>query len=109
MLWTSSAEPAELIKEFGTDEKDFPKGKEFNPRLFRYVHMNRSIMELHQAFYLTSETVADRELAKSRIDAQMLIPGFRASWPTLKNTGTFYPEFVDLVEDALNNTDSLTE
>ena len=26
----------------------------------------------------------------------------RSSWPTLKNTGTFYPEFIDLVEDVIN-------
>jgi len=101
LMWAAHPETVELIQEFGTRVEDLKPSEEFNPRQFRYLTMNRSILELLQAFYLSSQSAEDRELAIHRIQMQMKIPGFRSSWPILRNTGTFYPEFVETVERAL--------
>ena len=101
LMWASNPETVDLIKEFGTREGDLDPSDEFNPRQFRYLSMNRSILELLQAFYLSSQSAEDRDLAIHRIQMQMKIPGFKSSWPILKGSGTFYPEFVEIVEKAL--------
>ena len=101
LMWAGNPETVELIQEFGTRVEDLKPSEEFNPRQFRYLTMNRSVLELLQAFYLSSQSAEDRNLAIHRIQEQMKIPGFKSSWPILRNSGTFYPEFVATVESAL--------
>jgi hypothetical protein len=101
LMWAANPETVQLIEEFGTRAGDLKPSEEFNPRQFRYLTMNRSVLELLQAFYLSSQSAEDRNLAIHRIRVQMKIPGFKSSWPILRNTGTFYAAFVDTVEHAL--------
>ena len=106
IMWATNPEAADLIAEFGTREEDYPTSDDFDPRRFRYVAMNRSILEILQAFLLSAQTEQDRELAIQRINFQMQIPGFRASWRHIRAAGIFYPEFIEIVEAAFANNDS---
>ena len=106
IMWATNPEAAELIAEFGTRVEDYPTSDEFDAKRFRYVAMNRSVLEILQAFLLSAQTKQDRELAIRRINSQMQIPGFRASWLHIRAAGAFYPEFIEIVEAALAENDA---
>ena len=105
MMWATNPEAVKLIEEFGTTTDALQWSEEFNSRKFQYISMNRAIMDLHQAFYMSAQTEQDRKLAIDRISFQMEIPGFISSWPIMKRSGLFYPEFIAVVEDALEKGD----
>ena len=100
-MWVTNPESVELIEEFGTTEDAFPTSEEFDSRAFRYSVMNRAVMESLQAFFMTASTAEDKEMATQRIRRQMLIPGFRATWPTTRHSGAFYPAFIDVVDNEV--------
>lgn len=103
LMWANNPDTVKLIEEFGRSESSIQQGDEFNARAFQYISMNRAIMDLHQAFYMTAQTDQDRQLALERIKFQMTIPGFISSWPVMKQSGMFYPEFIEIVEKALSS------
>jgi hypothetical protein len=101
LMWANNPDTVKLIEEFGRSEFALKPSDEFNPRAFQYISMNRAIMDLHQAFYMTAQTDQDLKLVMDRIKFQMTIPGFVSSWPVMKHSGMFYPEFIVIVERAL--------
>ena len=106
IMWATHPEAANLIAEFGTKVDHYPSSDEFDPMRFRYLAINRAVLDVLQAFLLSAQSKQDKELAKDRIKFQMQIPGFRASWPHIRQVGMFYPEFIELVEEALAENDS---
>ena len=105
VMWATSPEAVELLAEFGLPDSHVPDGREFDPRFFRYLKINQSILEMLQANILTSLTKTDRELAIARIRQTMSMPGFRATWPRLLALQVFNPEFIAIVEGEMETQD----
>jgi hypothetical protein len=104
-MWATSPQAVELLAEFGQPDSRIPElHTGFDPRFFRYLKINQSILETLQANLVTSLTEEDRELARARIRATMNLPGFKATWPRLKLLHVYQPEFVTLVESLLEET-----
>jgi hypothetical protein len=108
-MWATSPQAVELLAEFGQPESEIPDSTEFNPRLFRYIKINQSILEMLQANLITSLTKEDRELAVARISQTVEMPGFRATWPRLKSFQVFQPDFITLVERVLESSNTSKE
>jgi len=92
----TNAEAISLIEEFGHLRAPFPDAENFEARPFRYLSLNRATLETVQASHLTVQSEEDEMHVNSRINQLFTIPGFRATWPQLKET--FHPGFVELVE-----------
>lgn len=105
-MWATSPHAVELLAEFGQPDSEIPDTAEFDPRLFRYIKINQSILETLQASLITSLTRDDRELAIARIRQTMNMPGFRATWPRLKSFHVFGADFIALVESTLESGNS---
>ncbi len=101
MMWASSPHAVELLQEFGQADSNIPEGPAFDPRYFRYLKINQSILETLQANLVTSVSKSDRDSAIARIQQTMTMPGFRATWPRIKELQVFYPDFIVIVEEKL--------
>ena len=107
MMWATNPDAVELLGEFGQPESEVPDfGGEFNPRAFRYLAINQTILLTHQANLLTSLTQTDREMVIAQISQNIRMPGFRRTWPTLKARPAFHPEFIAIVENALEDKEN---
>jgi hypothetical protein len=50
---------------------------------------------------MTASTAEDKEMTIQRIKVQMRIPGFRATWPAMRHSGSFYPAFIDVIDNEV--------
>jgi hypothetical protein len=104
-MWATSPQAVELLAEFGQPDSRIPDvDAGFDPRFFRYIKINQSIMETLQANLVTSLSDEDRDLAVARVRQTINMPGFRATWPRLKSLQVFRGDFVTLVERVLGET-----
>ena len=100
----TNVEAISLIEEFGHLQEPFPSSDNFEARPFRYLSLNRATLETVQASHLTAQSKEDEMHVKSRIRHLFTIPGFRATWPLLKET--FHPGFAELVEAEISRYSS---
>ena len=106
LLWVSSPETSQLMREFGMipNKEEFDAKFDADPaRGFQYLSVNRTVAHTLEASFLTAESEREIDDIRARLRQMLLtIPGILWTWPRLNTPGNFNQSFAKFYDDEVS-------
>jgi hypothetical protein len=106
LLWVSSPETSQLMREFGMipNKEEFDAKFDADPaRGFQYLSVNRTVAHTLEASLLTAGSEREIDDIRARLRQMLLtIPGILWTWPRLNTPGNFNQSFAKFYDDEVS-------